>query len=123
MLLLFLIGRVLIQLGKIQEHYQKMVIFESAYWSFQERVAAATQQQEENPGTRQPILEEAIHMDGVNFAYAENLVLRDVSLTFPAGKITAIVGLSGSGKTTVVDLLMGLLRPKQGEIWIDDSDN
>ena len=121
MLLLFLIGRVLIQLGKIQEHYQKMVIFESAYWSFQERVVAATQQQEENPGTRQPILEEAIHMDGVNFAYAENLVLRDVSLTFPAGKITAIVGLSGSGKTTVVDLLMGLLRPKQGEIWIDDS--
>jgi ATP-binding cassette subfamily C protein len=127
MLLLFLIGRVLIQLGKIQEHYQKMVIFESAYWSFQEswsfqeRVVAATQQQEENPGTRQPILEKAIHMDGVNFAYGENLVLRDVSLTFPAGKITAIVGLSGSGKTTVVDLLMGLLRPKQGKIWIDDS--
>jgi ATP-binding cassette subfamily C protein len=30
------------------------------------------------------------------------------------------VGLSGSGKTTVVDLLIGLMRPKKGEIWIDD---
>jgi ATP-binding cassette subfamily C protein len=119
-LLLFLIGRVLIQIGKVQEHYQKMVIFESGYWSLQEKIEEAKREKEENIGTRQPIPEEAIHMDGVNFTYGENLVLEDVSLTFPVGQITAIVGLSGSGKTTVVDLLIGLMRPKKGEIWIDD---
>ena len=121
MLLLFLIARVLILLGKVQEHYQKMVVFESAYWSLQGRVEAAIQHREENPGTRQPILEKAIRLEGVNFAYGNNFVLRDISLNLGVGQITAIVGLSGSGKTTIVDLLIGLLRPQQGEIWIDDQ--
>jgi len=120
MLLLFLIGRVLIQIGKVQEHYQKMVIFESGYWSLLEKVEEAIQEREENPGTRQPILENTIRLERVSFTYEENLVLEDVSLTFPVGRITAIVGLSGSGKTTVVDLLIGLMQPKKGEIWIDD---
>ena len=43
-----------------------------------------------------------------------------MALTIPAGGITAIVGASGAGKTTVVDLIAALLRPQEGEIWIDD---
>ena len=41
-------------------------------------------------------------------------------MSFPSGLITAIVGPSGSGKTTIVDLVIGLLKPQQGEILIDD---
>jgi ATP-binding cassette subfamily C protein len=47
-------------------------------------------------------------------------VLQNVSLTFPKGPIVTIVGPSGSGKTTLVDLETGLLRPLQGEVWVDD---
>jgi ATP-binding cassette subfamily C protein len=47
-------------------------------------------------------------------------VLHNVSLIFPAGQISAILGPSGSGKTTIVDLVIGLLKPREGEVWIDD---
>jgi len=56
----------------------------------------------------------------VTFKYSDINVLRDASLIFPAGEITAIVGASGTGKTTIVDLVIGLLRPQEGEVWIDD---
>jgi len=48
-------------------------------------------------------------------------VLREVSLSFAKNKITSIVGASGAGKTTIVDLVTGLLRPQQGQIWIDNQ--
>jgi ATP-binding cassette subfamily C protein len=41
-------------------------------------------------------------------------------LSIPAGSFTAIVGPSGAGKTTIVDLFTGLIRPQQGHVWIDD---
>ena len=41
-------------------------------------------------------------------------------MTLPAGAFTAVVGSSGVGKTTVADLIIGLLRPQHGEVWIDD---
>ena len=47
-------------------------------------------------------------------------MLRNASLIIPAGSFTAIMGPSGAGKTAIADLLTGLLRPQQGQIWIDD---
>ena len=43
-----------------------------------------------------------------------------VSMTLPAGAFIAVVGSSGAGKTTVADLIIGLLRPQRGEVWLDD---
>jgi ATP-binding cassette subfamily C protein len=56
----------------------------------------------------------------VGFRYRDHWVLRNVSLAIPAGGITAIVGASGAGKTTVIDLVTALLRPQEGEVFIDD---
>ncbi|GGS81799.1 hypothetical protein GCM10010286_02970 [Streptomyces toxytricini] len=51
--------------------------------------------------------------------------LRDVSLSFPAGKITSLVGETGSGKSTLVKLLAGLYAPDEGGgmIWRDGVDS
>ena len=65
-------------------------------------------------------MKQAIHLENVTFAYDDHQVLQNVSLNFPKGRIITIVGPSGSGKTTLVDLVTGLLRPQQGEVWIDD---
>ena len=49
-------------------------------------------------------------------------VLQQLNLTIPFGKTTAIVGLSGAGKSTIASLLLGLYRPDHGRIVYDDTD-
>ncbi len=48
--------------------------------------------------------------------------LRDVSLGFERGKITGLIGHTGSGKSTLVNLLNGLIRPSEGKVLLDGSD-
>ena len=120
MILILLLGRIMGKLSKIQKQYQNMSILESGYWSMMETFESAQKMREQKLGDRKPELKQAIRLEGVTFAYSKSSVLNDVSLIFPAGEVTAIVGASGSGKTTIVDLVIGLLRPQDGEVWIDD---
>jgi ATP-binding cassette subfamily C protein len=120
MLLAFLLVRVLLYLSRMQREYQKMVTSESAYWSLQSAIDGARKESENPPEGVTPELRRAIRLENVGFRYRDRWVLRNVALTIPAGGITAIVGASGAGKTTVVDLVTALLRPQEGEIWVDD---
>jgi len=67
--------------------------------------------------------EKAIEFKNVSFAYqgSEETVLKNASFTLPKGTITALVGRSGAGKTTIADLLLGFLYPTSGEILIDGA--
>lgn len=120
MVLTFLLVRLVKQLSKVQEQYQQMAILESAYWSLKETIHEAERAHEPALGSEVPSLNHGIRLDRVSFAYGQEWVLRDASFDFPSGLFTAIIGPSGVGKTTVVDLLMGLLRPQEGEVFIDD---
>ena len=76
-------------------------------------------------GSRAPIeeLHGDIALDGVTFAYNEGEpVLRNVSLSAPAGTTTALVGSSGSGKSTLVSLVMAFNRPQEGRVLVDGRD-
>jgi ABC-type bacteriocin/lantibiotic exporters, contain an N-terminal double-glycine peptidase domain len=117
--LVFVIASMVTKLNKVQQEYQKMVTYESAYWSLQEKIRKAEHEQEKVFGTSTPSLERSVRLDNVNFKYGKHWVLQKASLEFPAGFFTAITGASGTGKTTVADLLIGLLRPQKGQIWID----
>jgi ATP-binding cassette subfamily C protein len=120
MVYVFLIGRILQQLGKVQDEYQKMVTFESAYDALKNKIKEAHADRERSSGTLEPDLTKAIRLNHIFFAYENKRVLDDASFIFPAGQITAIVGPSGAGKTTVADLVIGLIRPDRGQILIDD---
>ena len=61
----------------------------------------------------------AIEVRGVSFAYGQTIVLHDVSFTVPAGGSLAIVGPTGSGKSTLVNLIPRLFDVQQGEVLID----
>jgi phosphonate transport system ATP-binding protein len=61
----------------------------------------------------------ALQADGVWFAYRNpNWVLRDVSLSIPSGKHTVIMGPSGTGKTTLLRVIAGILKPDEGRVSV-----
>jgi ATP-binding cassette subfamily C protein len=119
--LILLLWRVLSSLKKVQSFYQEMVIGESAYWAIRATIDEAAAQVEVMPGERRPTLEREIRFERVGFAYGESAVLRDLSIAIPVGRLTTLVGFSGAGKTTIVDLVIGLVRPTAGQIWLDDT--
>ncbi|HGJ5859383.1 MAG TPA: phospholipid ABC transporter ATP-binding protein MlaF [Arsenophonus nasoniae] len=60
-----------------------------------------------------------IEIKDMSFIRRQRPIFTDMSLTIPRGKITAIMGPSGIGKTTLLRLIGGQLRPDKGEIWFD----
>lgn len=66
--------------------------------------------------------EREIRLDGVTFHYdnTERPALRSVSLVIPKGAAIGFVGPSGSGKSTLIDVVLGLLRPQQGNLLVDN---
>lgn len=67
------------------------------------------------------IFKEKIELKNISFSYpnADKLVLRNISFTIPKGSMLGLVGLSGAGKSTFVDIFSGLIPPTKGYIEID----
>jgi subfamily B ATP-binding cassette protein MsbA len=65
---------------------------------------------------------EGIHFKNVSFAYQEKQVLSDINLTIPKGKTVALVGPSGGGKSTLMDLIPRFTDPQIGEVLVDDHN-
>jgi ATP-binding cassette, subfamily C, bacterial len=120
MVLVVALSRTLAELGKVQRQYQQMRACEAAYWSVHRFLRDAERAREAPLGTMVPPLERGIRVEHVSFAYQRGWVLRDVSLDIPAGQLTTLVGSTGAGKTTLVDLITALLRPQAGEVFVDD---
>ncbi|MCG3175301.1 MAG: Lipid A export ATP-binding/permease protein MsbA [Candidatus Omnitrophica bacterium] len=67
-------------------------------------------------------LRSGVKFDGVRFGYGDKTVLDGIDLEVPAGEIVAIVGPSGTGKTTLVNLLPRFYDPQQGRVLYDGRD-
>jgi phospholipid/cholesterol/gamma-HCH transport system ATP-binding protein len=63
-----------------------------------------------------------IQLDGVSVRFGDHPVLREVSLAVPRGETLLVIGESGCGKTVLLKLIVGLLRPKRGQIRFEDRD-
>ncbi|HQM91494.1 MAG TPA: lipid A export permease/ATP-binding protein MsbA [Syntrophales bacterium] len=75
------------------------------------------------PGAAElPPIREGISIEGVTFRYEEDPVLRDVSLKIRAGEAVAFVGMSGGGKTTLVNLIPRFYDVSEGRVAIDGTD-
>lgn len=79
-----------------------------------------------HPATRDPLLDEALAhggpivvFDGVWLAFDEKVILRDVSFTLRTGHTKIILGASGAGKSTILRLILGLLKPDRGRIFVN----
>ncbi|MCR4777736.1 MAG: ABC transporter ATP-binding protein/permease [Lachnospiraceae bacterium] len=69
-------------------------------------------------------LNNEVKLSGITYRYpnSNKNVLTDAEMLIPAGKSVGIVGTSGAGKTTAVDILLGLLRPEEGQVLTDGVD-
>ena len=63
-----------------------------------------------------------VELRNVTFGYGDRVILDDISLTVPRGKVTALMGASGGGKTTVLRLIGGQYRAQQGQVLLDGQD-
>jgi subfamily B ATP-binding cassette protein MsbA len=65
--------------------------------------------------------EKSIAFKNVSFGYGEKSVLKNVSFTVEKGQTIALVGPSGSGKSTIASLMVRLMDPQSGGIWVDEE--
>src|SRR5207237_2859259 len=72
----------------------------------------------ESPDKLEPIIE----IKDVTKSFGSHTVLEDITFNIPKGKITAILGPSGTGKSVLLKNMIGLLRPENGEIWVDGEN-
>ncbi|MDM7941090.1 MAG: ABC transporter ATP-binding protein [Hydrogenophaga sp.] len=63
-----------------------------------------------------------VELRNLTFGYGERAILDNVTLTVPRGKVTALMGASGGGKTTVLRLIGGQIRARQGQTLFDGQD-
>lgn len=114
-----LLQRSAARLHQLQSEYQGLAASESAYRAVKAQVRAAEAAAERSGTQPWRRLERAVVLDGVSFSYGASVVLCDVSLRVPAGGLTLLVGASGAGKSTVLDLVLGLQRPVRGVVRVD----
>ena len=63
-----------------------------------------------------------VELKRLTFGYSDRVILEDVSLSIPRGKVTALMGASGGGKTTILRLIGGQNRAQSGELLFDGAD-
>jgi phospholipid/cholesterol/gamma-HCH transport system ATP-binding protein len=69
-----------------------------------------------------PAIENLVEIEGLTFKRGSRVIYDDINLSIPRGKVTAIMGPSGIGKTTLLRLIGGQIKPESGSILFNDQD-
>ena len=125
-MLILVFQRLLPMLQSVQELSQQFVHASPAYRSVAASIEACEAAADPpDAANQQPVtFEREIRLEGVHFGYGSDHpdVLRGIDLSLPAGSRTVLSGVSGAGKSTILDLLGGLMTPQSGRILIDGQD-
>ena len=110
-------------ISKMLQTNMNIANFLPSYEQIQKLLNEAIQFREINGNIKFSKLTQAIHFEKVTFShYLGSQLFANLNFKIPAGSITAIVGPSGSGKSSIVDLLLGLKSPEKGSILFDEQN-
>jgi ATP-binding cassette subfamily C protein len=123
MVILFIFFRLAARLSGTRDLGHAILLYGPSYAAILADIQEAKKNIEQIPDIQRspvPALTQGIALERVSFSYKKDKpVIQDLSLSFIANKTTALVGKSGSGKSTILDLIVGLLTPTTGRISID----
>lgn len=126
LVLILVFQRLLPMLQSVQELGQQFVHASPAYRSVAASIEACEAAADpQDAAIAKPVaFEREIRLEDVRFGYGDDHsdVLNGVDLSLPAGSLTVLSGVSGAGKSTILDLLGGLMAPQSGRILIDDQE-
>ncbi|MCE7887022.1 MAG: ABC transporter ATP-binding protein [Alphaproteobacteria bacterium PRO2] len=105
----------------IYQGYTRIRFYRPALDTVQRELALAATMQDTMNDAAPLDFQRGLLLRNVGFRYSNEgrEILKDVNLEIPAGSMTGIVGKTGAGKTTLIDLILGLLEPASGQILID----
>ncbi|MGL6026279.1 type I secretion system permease/ATPase [Vibrio misgurnus] len=111
----------LVQLSLLSTRYNQA---KSSMTIIEQIMAMPDEQEQGKRYIHRPIIQGKIELDRVTFHYPNSPIasVRDLSLTINPGEKVAIIGRIGSGKTTLERLIMGLYKPTEGHVRIDDTN-
>ena len=113
----FLLYRGLTRLFSIQSCWRNFLVYSGSLATYETFSGELARHEEPAAGGTAPDFTGALELRGVTFGYpGQEPVLRDLTLTIPPKTVAAIVGASGVGKTTIIDLIAGILKPSAGDL-------
>lgn len=116
-----LFHRIVTRMGTTQTFYQGAVALESAFWSMHDLIGEASTEAEQHTGSIHPTFEKHLRFEDVAFGYDQRSIIERLSFQIEAGTFVSIAGPSGVGKTTLLDLIVGLVEPTRGRILADET--
>jgi ABC-type multidrug transport system fused ATPase/permease subunit len=120
--IVYLIYRIATYVQQLQSSFQNMNEQAPHLQRILQYTAEAEQNAEVNTGKRHFSFEKELCFENVSFSY-ERTVLSNVTFSVPHGSFVGIIGPSGAGKTTCVDMILRLLAPRSGRILLDGIDS
>ncbi len=112
--------RIMTGLNQAQTEYQRLVKEQSALNSLTNTLNIAQNQAEVSHGTKEcPSKIASFAFHNVTFTHGEKVILNRINIDFSQNTLTVLMGESGSGKTTILDLLSRFIEPKEGQILVN----
>lgn len=122
LVMVFLLFRMITRLVMTQVHWQKLNGAVGGLEVYQEALARLADHPERSGTIKVTSLASEIVLEDVSFSYGDTRALDQVNLVIRKNTTVGLVGRTGSGKSTLVNILTGMLEPSSGEVRIDDTN-
>ncbi|WP_078595887.1 ABC transporter ATP-binding protein [Evansella clarkii] len=118
------INRVVAMINSIRYSYPALEVVYNDIFNIKEDTFKTSNQILKSVNFGEKTFKDSINVSDLSFRYPnqKDYSVKDVSLSIPIGSSVAFIGESGAGKTTIVDIILGLFKPEKGKVTVDNID-